>query len=274
MKKMIIALLAISSVAGANELDDLVNSSNQIVQQITKGIQMVGAAQGYAHQGDALSTGEISQSAHISGNQLNAYNTAVENMVSFLPYGNTQLVFEEKAATELDLMDNAIDQFTEVVVDMMQVIEVADMSESAATPQEQEDVQDFVVANAEVLTITQEEVETYNQSLDDIETHANNASAYLAIAGNDDAVSFFESSIESANTTAEETSIMYDANRQWVQMGYNTTRNLSAVYLNGSDGIGLDLYVSEADILLAGSESDFFLTSPVASCYMYGDECE
>ena len=235
---------------------------------------LVGAAQEYAHQGDALSSGNLSETAHISTEQLEAYNAALYGMSEYKPFGDLQNVLEEKAQGELDLMDDAIDTFTEVVVDMIQVIEVTEMAETASSPQEEADVQNFVTANAEVLTIDQGEVDTYNQAVDDIETHANNASAYLAVAGNEQAVEFLEQGIENANTTAEQTNIFYNANQQWVAMGYNTTRNLTAVYLNGQN-YGLDLYVSEADILAAGSESEFFKTSPVNyNCFMNEVDCE
>ncbi|MGB0428313.1 MAG: hypothetical protein ACPGEC_05240, partial [Flavobacteriales bacterium] len=68
---------------------------------------------------------------------------------------------ENKATTELVLMDEAIDTFTEVVVDMIAVQEVAEMAETASSPQEEADVQAFVAENQEVLAITQEEVDTY-----------------------------------------------------------------------------------------------------------------
>ena len=177
---------------------------------------------------------------------------------------------------ELDLMNNAVETFAEVVVEMVQVVEVQERLEEASAPSQEEEVQTFVADNIEVLQIEQEQVDTYNQSVDDIETHANNASAYLSVANSEEAVAFLEQGIENANTTAEQTSIMYDANQQWVTMGYNTTRNLTAVYLNGGDNIGLDLYLTEADILAAGSESEFYLTGPTAQgykCFMMG-ECE
>lgn len=274
MKKMILPLLVLSSVAQSDELDNLIDTSSAIVDQIRKGVMLVGAAQEYAHQGDALSSGNLSETAHISTEQLEAYNAALYGMSEYKPFGDLQAVLEEKAMEELDLMDDAIDTFTEVVVDMIQVIEVTEMAETASSPQEEADVQNFVTANAEVLTIDQGEVDTYNQAVDDIETHANNASAYLAVAGNEQAVEFLEQGIENANTTAEQTNIFYNANQQWVAMGYNTTRNLTAVYLNGQN-FGLDLYVSEADILAAGSESDFFKTSPVNyNCFMNEVDCE
>ena len=276
MKKMIIPLLVLSSVAHSDEYDALLESSQAIVDQITQGVLLVGAATEYSYQGDALSSGNLSDTAHISSEQLQAYNDALYGMNTYLPYGDIQEVLEGKAVAELELMDNAIETFTEVVVDMIAVQQVAEIASEAQTPQEEAEVQEFVTANVEVLTIDQEEVDTYNQAVDDIETHANNASAFLAVAGNEQAVEFLEQGIENANTTAEQTNIFYDANAQWVAMGYNTTRNLTAVYLNGQN-FGLDLYATEADVLAAGSESEFFQTSPVAlgyECFMNQTECE
>jgi hypothetical protein len=276
MKKMIIPLLVLSSVAHSDEYDALLESSQAIVDQITQGVLLVGAATEYSYQGDALSSGNLSDTAHITSEQLQAYNDALYGMNTYLPYGDIQTVLEGKAMGELELMDNAIETFTEVVVDMIAVQQVAEIASEAQTPQEEAEVQEFVTANVEVLTIDQEEVDTYNQAVDDIETHANNASAFLAVAGNEQAVEFLEQGIENANTTAEQTNIFYDANAQWVAMGYNTTRNLTAVYLNGQN-FGIDMYATEADILAAGSESEFFQTSPVAlgyECFMNQTDCE
>ena len=111
-----------------------------------------------------------------------------------MPYGDVQTVLELKADTELDLMNDAIGTFTEVVVDMISVQEVATKAVEAESPQEEAEVQEFVAQNQEVLTISQDDVDTYNQSIDDIETHANNASAFLAVAGNKEAVTFLEHS--------------------------------------------------------------------------------
>ena len=273
MKKMILSLLVLSSVAQSSELDNLINTSNAIVDQIDRGIKLVGAAQEFAYTGSGLSDGTLSSTAHISSEQLQAYNDALASMSNYQAYGDLQTVLEEKAYTELDMMDEAIGVFTEVVVDMIAVQEVAEVAESAASPQEEAEVQNFVAENQEVLTITQEEVDTYNQSIDDIETHANTASAFLAVASNKEAVEFLEQGIENANTTAEQTNIFYDSNAQWVAMGYNTTRNLTAVYLNGQN-FDLDLYVSEADVLLVGAESEYYLTGPTAQsydCFMNSD---
>lgn len=276
-KLKILSLLALSSAVASSELDNLLNTSTAIVNQIDTGVTLVGAATEYAHHGDALSDGTLSTTAHISTEQLDAYNAALNNFATtYQPYGDIKAVLENKAMDELELMSNAVETFTDVVIEMVQVVEVAERVEEAATPAQEAEVLEFVSSNQEVLSISQEDVDTYNQSVDDIETHANNASAYLSVANSEDAVAFLEQGIENANTTAEQTSIMYDANQQWVTMGYNTTRNLTAVYLNGNTDMGLDLYLSEADILAAGSDSEYYLTGPTAQgykCFMTG-ECE
>ena len=276
LKRAVTTCLLVTGLgAQANELQDLVNASRDIVNQIDRGIMLTGAVTEYSYTGTGLSDGTLSESAHISKAQLEAYNSALANMSNYLPYGDMQAVLEEHADAELELLDQAIEVFTEATVEMVQVIEVAERAESASSPDEEADVQNFVAENQESLQITQEEVDAYNQSLDDIEVHANNASAYLAVAGNEEAVAFLEQGVKNANTTAEQTNIFYDANAQWLAVGYNTTRNLTAVYLNGQN-FGLDLYTSEADILQIGSESEFYLTGPTAKgyrCFMYG-ECD
>ena len=274
--KKILCLLAISSVAQSDPLNDLIDSSSAIVDQMTTGIKLVGAAQEYAHHGDALSDGTLSSTAHISSEQLQAYNNALNGMQFYLPYGSVQSVLEERASEELSLMTDAVDVFTEVVVEMVQVAQVAEMAETAESPAEQEQVQEFVAENQEMLTISQEQVDTYNDSVDNIETHANNASAFIAVAANTEAVDFLQQGAENNNTTAEQANLNYSTANQWVSMSWANTNNATAVYLNGSDGIGLDLYVSEAEVLIAGSESEFFQTSPLGqgySCFMYGEEC-
>ena len=274
---MIVSLLAISSAAHSNELDNLIDASSALVNQIDRGITLTGAAMTYASTGTGLSNGTLSGSAHISTEQLDAYNNALSSMSGFLPYGSVQLELESLASQELELMDDAISAFTGVVIEMVQVVEVAEMAEDASSPVEEAAVQEFVVLNAEALTIDQEEVDTYNQSLDDIETHANNASAYLAVAGNEDAVAFLDQTVEDANTTADQANIFYDANAQWLAMGTPMQRNLTVLALSGENTYGFDLYATEADILVIGSESEFYLTGPTAvgyKCFMTQEDCE
>lgn len=276
MWKKITFLLAISTAAQSSDYDNLLNSSNDIVGQIDRAIQLVGAATEYAHHGYGLSDGTLSSTAHISTEQLNAYNDALAAYANnYAPYGDVREVLDQKAQDHLEIMDASIDTFTEVVVEMSTAIQVNEMVVEADTPDEKADVQEFVQENQEILVITQEQTEEFNQAADDIETNANAAAAYLAVASSD-AADFLQQSIEDSNTTADDVSLFYDANAQWVSMGYNTTRNLTVVMLSGNNDFGLDLYATEAEILALGSESEFYLTSPTAVGYdcFYNMDCD
>jgi len=266
----------LSSAVASSELDTLIDTSTAIVDQIDRGIKLVGAASEYAPVGTALSNGALSGSAHISSEQLQAYNAALSGMSTYQPYGDVKQVLEDRASQELNLMNNAVETFTTAVTEMVQVVEVAERAENAVSPQEEEQVQTFVAENQDALTITQDEVETYNQSIDDIETHANNASAFIAVASNEQAVDFLQQGAENNNANAEEANLNYSSANQWVSMKWSGTNHATAVYVNGNDNFGLDLYATQAEILVAGQESEFYLTGPTAqgyNCFMYGD-CE
>ena len=277
MWKKIVCLLAISSAVQSNELDNLIDSSNNIVNQITTGIALTGAATEYAYTGGGISDGTLSTTAHISAEQVSAYNDALSSFSSdYQPYGAPiKEVLENMAMDSLDEMESHIDTFVDVTIDLVSVAQVAEKAESASTPKEEEEVQIFVTENQEMLIIEQEDVDTYNSSLDQIESSANEAAVYLSVA-NSEASEFLQQSIEDKNTTSADVNIFYDANAQWLAMGYNTTRNLTVVMLNGSGNYGLDLYYSEADILALGTETEFYKTSPIAMGYdcFFNMECE
>lgn len=270
------SLLALGSAAHSNQLDELVSASTALANQIDRGIMLTGAAMSYANTGTGLSDGTLSETAHISTAQLEAYNNALAGMSTYLPYGSVQNRLEEMAQQELDLLDQAVDVFTDVVVDLSTTIQVSEMAQEASTPDEESAVQEFVVDNAEMLQVTQEEVDTFNQSADDIENHSNSAASFIAVSANQEAVDFLQQGAETNNANADLATVSYNANQQWVKMQWAGTNNATAVYLNGQN-YGLDLYLSEADILVAGAESEYYLTGPTAlgyKCFMTFEDCE
>ena len=138
-KLKILSLLALSSVAAASELDNLLSTSTAIVNQIDTGTTLVGAATEYEHHGDALSDGSLSSTAHISTEQLDAYNAALTDFATnYQPYGDLTAVLESKAATEISLMNSAVDTFADVVVEMVQVVELTEKIDAALTPSNEE----------------------------------------------------------------------------------------------------------------------------------------
>ena len=275
--KVLASLFLSSSVAQASELDDLIASSAAIVDQINTGVLMTGAAVGYAYSGTGLSDGQLAGTAHITAEQVNAYNQALSGMVTYLPYGSAQDYLEEQAAAELDLMEAAIDDFTTVVVDMLAVQEVAELAAEASTPDEEAAVQEYVTSNTDALTIDQSDADTYNQSLDSIETHANAAGAFLGVAANPDAVAFLNQGAMDNNTRIETNTLSYSASTQAVSLAWTSGNPTSNIYVNGSDAFNINLYVSHQDILTAGSTSELYLTGPTYlgyECFMSQLNCE
>ena len=275
--KVLASLFLSSSVAQASELDDLIASSAAIVDQINTGILMTGAAFGYAHSGTGLSDGQLAGTAYITAEQVNAYNQALSGMVTYLPYGSAQDYLEEQAAAELALMETAIDDFTAVVVDMLAVQEVAELAAEASTPDEEAAVQEYVTSNTDALTIDQSDADTYNQSLDSIETHANAAGAFLGVAANPDAVAFLNQGAMDNDTRIETNTLSYSASTQAVSLAWTSGNPATNIYVNGSDAFNINLYVSHQDILTAGSTSELYLTGPTYlgyECFMSQLNCE
>jgi len=271
-----LSLLVAGSAAQASELNTLLNASQAIVNQIDSGIRLAGAATVYAPQGGQISNGSLSGSAHISSEQLVAYNKALAGMESYQAYGSVEDLLKEQAANELQLMDEAVGVFTEVVVEMIAVVEVAEIAEAAETPDDQAEVQEYVAQNQEALTIDQEQVDTYNQSIDDIETHANAAGAFLGVAANSEAVAFLQTGAENNNSNAANSGLSYSASSQQVSIAWEGSNNATAVYVNGTN-FGMDFYKSAEEIYAAGAESELYLTGPTHkgyTCFMTGEECE
>jgi len=271
------SLFLTSSVTQASELDDLIASSAAIVDQINTGILMTGAAMGYSHTGTGISEGQLAGTAYITTEQVNAYNQALSGMVNYLPYGSAQEYLEDQADAELELMEAAIDDFTSVVVDMLAVQEVAELASEASTPDEEAAVQEYVTNNTDALTIDQSDADTYNQSLDDIESHANAAGAFLGVAANSDAVAFLDQGAMDNNTRIETNTLSYSASTQAVSLAWTTGNPATSVYVNGSDAFNINLYMSNQDILTAGASSELYLTGPTYlgyECFMTQLNCE
>jgi|TARA_B110000093_G_scaffold127278_1_gene136212 hypothetical protein len=270
------SLCLLSSAVQSSELDDLIATSGAIVSQIDRGILITGAAMGYAHTGTGLSSGQLSGTAYISEEQVTAYGNALNGMVAYLPYGSAQDYLDEQAQDQLAALENAIDSFTDVVVDMMTVIEINEMAEDAGdNPADQAAVQEYVATND--MSISQEDADNYNQSLDDVELAANTAAAYVAVSSNPDAVAYLDQAAQDNNTRIEQNTLSYSASNQAVSITWASGSAASSIYLNGTGNFGIDIYMSDAVILEAGAQSELYLTGPTYLsyiCFTTGLECE
>ena len=274
-KIILLTLLAICSGAQSSELDTLIATSSAIVDQINSGIMFVGGNINAAQTGMGISAGQLSGNYYISDEQVSAYGAALTGMVNYMPYGSAEDYANQQAQNEIDQMESAIEDFTTVVVGMLSVLEVAERAEGAVTPDDQAEVQQFVANND--MSVSQEDADQYNSSLDEIEQHASAAGAFLAIAGSPEAISFLDAGAKENNTRIEDNAFTYSSANQAVELAWASSDTVSSVYLNGTGNFGLDIYASEAAILATGYDSQFFNTSPTAlgyNCFMYQIDCD
>jgi len=272
MKTAAVCLFLSGSVAATTaELDNLVATSTALVSQIDLGIQYVGAATTARYEPDPfVAEYGIQANAYITSEQAEAYNSALSGMTNFQAYTATEFLTDQ-GNIQLELMEDAIDDFTSVVVDMSTVVQVADMAVEAQQTDDvkkQEDLQKYVVNNAEILTIDQTDVDSYNQSLDDVAEHANAAGAYLAVAGNTEATDFLNNAaLESGNTfTDAADTLAFDHSNNLITVDWSNAVTLG-VYIDGSYDTAIDVMKSNSEILAIGSASDFYLTGPTANNY-------
>ena len=274
-KAALTSLFLICSGVQSSELDTLIATSSAIVDQINSGIMFVGGSINAAQTGMGISSGQLSGNYYISEEQVANYNEALTGMVTYMPYGSAEDYANQQAENEIEQMEASIADFTAVVVDLLSVQEVAERAEAAETPNDQAEVQDYVAQND--MSVSQDDADTYNQSLDDIENHANAAGAFLAVAGNPEAVAFLMEGAMANNTRVEDNALTYSSANQAVEMAWANSDTVSSIYLNGQGDYGLDIYATEATILNTGYESMFYNSGPTAlgfNCFMYQTDCD
>lgn len=134
----------------------------------------------YAGNGGIVETGTVTQ-FQITQEQMNAYNGALQEVKDAVYY-NTRMLFEDKHEEAMTNLAAAVDVFTVAAQEIAKVDAVADVAETADTPEEQVAMQEFIATSD--VELTQQEVAAYNDSLADIETHSQEAAAFLQAANN------------------------------------------------------------------------------------------
>lgn len=134
----------------------------------------------YAGNGGIIDTNTVMQ-YQITQEQLDTYNGALQEVKDAVYY-NTRMLFEDKHEEAMTNLSAAVDVFTVAAQEIAKVDAVAEVASTADTVEEQVAMQDFIATSD--VELTQQEVTAYNDSLADIETHAQEAAAFLQAANN------------------------------------------------------------------------------------------
>ena len=262
--------LIASAQLSANELDNLINSSQAIRDTFKYGIQAIGGMANYAQQGGIANSGVVDQGLIEKAKQ-DAYNQAVLDFknATYTWDPNADQYFEDQSQQAMDTLGEAIDTYVDAataVIAVTTVNEMAQDAEEAPDSREAIALQEYMDANDVLLD--DQEVDTYNESLQAVEVAAQTAAAYMAVAND-------PSLLESANDSAYAMNVTYQESSQSF---FDAATGILTVEWDGqAQSVALDMnsyYKADVDIITEGSSSMFYRTSPEGGCWFIEDQTE
>ena len=261
--KALLASLIVSAPAHSNEIDTLVNASQSIRDSFKYGIQAVGGMQSYSSQGKIAPTG-TTDSGKISYDQSDAYNqalAAVQN-ATYTYNPGAQEYFDQQADNAMSEVNIAVDTFVEASQAVIEVVVVNQMAEDAQNAGDERGamaLQEYIEANDVVLADA--EVDFYNESLENVESAAQVAAAYFAVANDEELVASANDMAYDIRVTYQEAATsFFDVATQAVWVSFDGGTTLQGLALGG-------YFVTVESVLIEGEETEFFRTSPEGGCW-------
>lgn len=273
IRKTLVSLSLIASAPlSANELDNLINSSQAIRDSFKYGIQAVGGMANYAQQGGIANSGVVDPGM-ISKAKQDAYNNAVLQFQqqSYAWDPGADQYFQDQTDQAMNTLGQTVDDFVAAATAVITVAEVNERAqEAAAAPDNRmaEELQIYTEQNDVLLDDT--EVDAYNNSLQAVEVAAQSAAAYMAVANDTDLLAEANDAAYQMNVTYQESTQSYfDANAGQVVVEWGNQEIASTVALNVSG-----YFKTNVDIMNEGANSMFFRTSPESGCWWIDDQTE
>ena len=265
--KVLLASLLVSAPAYSNEVDNLVTTSQSIRDSFKYGIQAVGGLHSFAGQGKIGNTGTV-QGGKIDYSQSEAYNqalAAVQN-TNYTYDPGAQEYFNEQADVAMNEVNMAVDTFVEAsqaVIEVVVVNEMAQDAQNAGDEREAIALQEYIEANDVILADA--EVDMYNEALDSVESAAQVAAAYMAVANDENLVAEADQMAYDMRVTyAEAATSFFDIETQGVWVSFNGGNTVQGLMLSG-------YFVTVESIIEEGQQTEFFRSSPEGDCWFATD---
>lgn len=265
--KVLLAFLLVSAPAYSNEVDNLVTTSQSIRDSFKYGIQAVGGLHSFAGQGKIGNTGTV-QGGKIDYSQSEAYNqalAAVQN-TNYTYDPGAQEYFNEQVDVAMNEVNMAVDTFVEAsqaVIEVVVVNEMAQDAQNAGDEREAIALQEYIEANDVILADA--EVDMYNEALDSVESAAQVAAAYMAVANDENLVAEADQMAYDMRVTyAEAATSFFDIETQGVWVSFNGGDTVQGLMLSG-------YFVTVESIIEEGQQTEFFRSSPEGDCWFATD---
>jgi len=238
-------LCLIGSGATAEQTySDLATAANNIMDQVNLSRTLAAGASYYADVGGIAPDGSVTQ-AQLSNTLVAAYNDAY-NTVLNTSYYNTETLLVDQHDTAMTNLATSVDALVEATTTFATVGAVAEMAAEASTGtvQDQEQVQEILATTD--MTITDADVQEYNEALADVEKYAQEAAGFLAASMDTRITDTTDQWAASNNVSvASYTAVTYDATTDLLFMEFanQTYTSISFQnYLQGSFKSADDIY--------------------------------
>lgn len=246
----------------ATEIDDLVQSSQDIRNTFAFGIKTIAGGEAYAMDGQIAAT--MAKDGHITTDQQNAYNAAVAAVAaatySYDP--GSDVYFEQQSQQAMDVVSQMIDTYVEAAQQIIMVAEVNERAvdaQSAPDQREAMELQEFMAAND--VTLQDEEISAYNDALSNTEQAIQVAAAYMAVANDEDLLQQANDMAFDVRVTYEEAaSVFFDVATQAVWVSFNDGETIQGLQVG-------NYFVDAQQVLNRGETEEFFITSPMGGCW-------
>jgi hypothetical protein len=259
-------LMSLSLIASAplcaTEIDDLVNTSQDIRDTFAYGIKTIAGGASYAGQGFIAPA--MAENGHISKSQQDAYNAAVAAVqaatYSYDP--NADQYFQDQADQAMDTVSEMIDAYVDAAQQIIMVATVNEMAQDAQEAPDQREamaLQEFMGANDVVLQ--DEDIETYNTALSNTEQAIQVAAAYMAVANDENLLNQADNMAREYNVTFEEAaSVFFDLDTTAVWVSFDGGSTIQGLQVG-------NYFVSVEDVLTRAETEEFWTTSPEGGCW-------
>lgn len=267
--KKILAILAVflNGSVQANELDNLVTSSQSIVDSFSGGIKVVGGQMDYAAIGGI--SPDMASQYWITTEQMNDYNASLSAVQNMGIDAGAQAYFDNQSQQAMQQLEQAVNTYTQAAGAVIEVTKLNSMVNDAVQAGDATsatEIKTYVTEND--LTLNQVEISVYNEALSGVEANAQTAASFMAVAASADMV-------QTANNQAEQQLVDYSTASS---VTFDSASKTVQVTFEGSTAsVQLDVmtaYKSSVDIISAGTDSEFYRTSPVANQCFFSEDYE
>jgi hypothetical protein len=154
---------------------------------------------------------------------------------------------------------------SEVLIEAVVVNEMAESAQESGDAIEAQEVQSYIADNN--VEITDVHVDVYNESLEAVEETAQTFAAFVAVQNDEVLVQDMQTEVDMMGEDfLNAYDAAFDASSGYATLSFHTTDIVLMYSLDGA-------FVSAADVLGAGQESEFYTTGPTDnSCFF--DYCE